>query len=327
MRIDYIAAVPEEHDIYIAGPAEGWTVSETGNVVGKESGKPIFRLEDLLTILRAWNAGVPEVITCSIDPTQEGIAAAAALGVAASDAERQAAIGLMDVSFTGIPANSRVATVLAAADYRLKTISLGYESVPIKNFTSYFETIKATTTANYGQRFWISPEYKKLYHGTDALTWKLSDIGVQTLTEREYLAADGTREVSGKRDAQATKWAAKMSRRYDDIAVAIPVFAEAKNCMELAMAVAVIYAKHLPEKTGLSLSVLTDSKVFPDSPIPAPTKVPGFSLSRNAGNRGLVSVTGGISINPWEVIQNGTALDATLDDVTLAFSGENWYSD
>jgi hypothetical protein len=72
---------------------------------------------------------------------------------------------------------------------------------------------------------------------------------------------------------------------------------------------------------------LTDSKVFPDSPIPAPTKVPGFSLSRNAGNRGLVSVTGGISINPWEVIQNGTALDATLDDVTLAFSGENWYSD
>ena len=325
--IDYVAAVPEEHDIYIAGPAEGWTVSETGEIIGKETGKPIYRLEDLLTILRAWNVDVPEVITCSIDPTQEGIAAAAALGAAATDQQREEAIGLMDVTFSGIPADSRVASVLAAADYSLKAISLGYEPVPIKNFPSYFETIKASNTSSYGQRFWISPEYKKLSHGTSALTWKLSDTGVQTLTEREHLAADGSRKAAGKKDPQALRWAANMSKRYDEVAAVIPVFAEAKNCMNLALCVAVIYAKHLPEKAGLSLDVLTGEDVFPASPIPAPAKVPGFSLSRQVGSKGVVSVTGGISINPWEAVQNGTSLDAELDSLTLAFGGENWYAD
>ena len=325
--IDYVAAVPEDHDIYIAGPAEGWTVSETGEIVGKESGKPIFRLEDLLTILRSWNTEVPEVITCSIDPTPEGIAAVAELGALATDAEREEAIGLMDVSFTGIPADSRVAAVLAAADYSLKTISLGYEEVPVKNFPSYFESIKASGTANYGQRFWISPVYNKIYHGTDSLTWKLSDMGVETLTEREHFSADGSRKAGGKKDAQAVKWAANMSKRYDEVAAAVPVFAEAKNCMELALCAAVIYAKHLPEKSGLSLADLTDEAVFPASPLPAPAKVPGFSLSRQIGGKAAVSVTGGISINPWDAVQNGTALDAELDAVSLAFAGENWYAD
>ncbi|MCR5359404.1 MAG: DUF1598 domain-containing protein [Thermoguttaceae bacterium] len=324
--IDYVAAVPEEHDIYIAGPAEGWTVSETGEIVGKESGKPIFRLEDLLTILRSWNTETPEVITCSIDPTPEGIAAVADLGALATDAEREEAIGLMDVTFTGIPADSRVAAVLAAADYSLKTISLGYETVPIKNFPSYFESIKASGTANYGQRFWISPVYNKIYHGTDSLTWKLSDMGVETLTEREHFAADGSRRAGGKKDVQAARWAANMSKRYDEVAAAVPVFAEAKNCMELALCAAVIYAKHLPEKSGLSLADLTDEAVFPASPLPAPAKVPGFSLSRQIGGKAAVSVTGGISINPWEAVQNGTALDAELDAVSLAFAGEKWYA-
>ncbi len=325
--IDYVAAVPEEHDIYIAGPAEGWTVSDSGGIVGKASGKPIFRLEDLLTILRSWNTEVPEVITCSIDPTPEGIAAVTRLGAAATDAEREEAIGLMDVTFSGIPAESRVAAVLAAADYSLKTISLGYEEVPVKNFPSYFDSIKTTGTASYGQRFWISPVYNKICHGTDSLTWKLSDTGVETLTEREHLAADGSRKAVGKKDAQAVKWAANMSKRYDEIAAAVPVFAEAKNCMDLALCVAVIYAKHLPEKSGLALDGLTDESVFPASPIPAPAKVPGFSLSRQISGKGAVSVTGGISINPWEAVQNGTALDAELDSVRLAFSGENWYAD
>ena len=325
--IDYVAAVPEEHDIYIAGPAEGWTVSETGEIIGKETGKPVYRLEDLLTILRAWNADVPEVITCSIDPTQEGIAAVAALGAAATDQEREEAMGLMNVTFSGIPAESRIASVLAAADYSLKTISLGYESVPIKNFPSYFETIKASNTSSYGQRFWISPEYKTLSHGTDSLTWKLSDTGVQTLTEREHLAADGTRKANGRKDPQALRWAANMSKRYDEVAGVIPVFAEAKNCMNLALCVALIYAKHLPEKAGLSLDTLTSEEVFPASPVPAPAKVSGFSLSRQIGGKGAVSVTGGIEINPWEAVQNGTSLDAGLDSLTIAFGGESWYAD
>ena len=61
MRIDYIFAVPEEHDIYIAGhQLRDGRFPKQETIVEERVGKPIFRLEDLLTILRAWNAGFPK---------------------------------------------------------------------------------------------------------------------------------------------------------------------------------------------------------------------------------------------------------------------------
>lgn len=328
-RIDYVVAVPEENDIYLAGPAEGWTVGADGSVVGKESGKPILRLEDLLTLFRSWNTPNPEVITCSIDPTPEGIRAVASLDADADQAERTRALGFMDVTFSGIPAESRMARILAAADYRLKTISLGYETVSISNFPSYFSMIQAGN-GTFGQRFWITPEYKTLYHDSDALAWKLSDSSVKTLTEREHFTADGGRKGVGKKDPRALKWASNMTKRYDDVAKTVPVFAEAKNCMDLALAAALIYYKGLPQKSGFSLDALTDASVVSLPAYPAPKKVPGFSLKRVSNRRGdTVSVTGGISINPWETVESNAAEDAQLDQLaaTVPFSGHEWFAD
>ncbi len=327
--IDYVVAVPEEKDIYLAGPAEGWTVSASGEIVGKESGKPILRLEDLLTIFRSWNSQTPEVITCSIDPTSEGIAKVTALGPDATDAERTEAMGLMTVSFSGIPADSRIARILAAADYRLKTISLGYEKVDLKNFPSYFSMLKRGATGSYGQRFWITPEYKTIRHDSDALAWNLTEPGIVTMTEREYFTRDGGRDASGKKDANASKWASTMSKRYDEVSKLFPVFAEAKNCMDLALVVALVYSKGLSQKSGLSLETLTDPAIVSQPSYPIPAKVPGFSLSRTLTTRGdSVSVTGGFTINPWEALEKNVEEDPGLDGLktTIAFAGENWWS-
>ncbi|HBT76362.1 MAG TPA: hypothetical protein DEB39_05420, partial [Planctomycetaceae bacterium] len=69
--IKYVVALPEENDILLIGPAEGWKVDATGSVVGKTSGAPVLLLQDLITVFRAWNTDRPPVITCSIDPTPE----------------------------------------------------------------------------------------------------------------------------------------------------------------------------------------------------------------------------------------------------------------
>ncbi len=37
-RIQYVFVYPEQHDVVIAGPAEGWKVREDGSVVGVKSG-------------------------------------------------------------------------------------------------------------------------------------------------------------------------------------------------------------------------------------------------------------------------------------------------
>src|ERR1700678_1925792 len=47
-RIRYVFVVPEQQDIVLAGPAEGWRINGQGEVVGVKSGQPVLLLDDLL---------------------------------------------------------------------------------------------------------------------------------------------------------------------------------------------------------------------------------------------------------------------------------------
>ena len=46
-RIRYVLIYPEQKDIVLAGPAEGWKVNAQGSVVGKASGRPTLALDAL----------------------------------------------------------------------------------------------------------------------------------------------------------------------------------------------------------------------------------------------------------------------------------------
>ena len=73
-RVEYLFAYPELNDLVLAGPAEPWTVDDAGNVVGADSGAAVLQLVDLIAALRTSDmllAG--EIISCSIDPTPEGL--------------------------------------------------------------------------------------------------------------------------------------------------------------------------------------------------------------------------------------------------------------
>ncbi|MCY2989214.1 MAG: hypothetical protein NTY19_15275, partial [Planctomycetota bacterium] len=71
-RIQYVLVYPEQKDIVLAGPGEGWTIDERGEVVGVTTGLPVLRLEDLLVALRTVEAARTEGLSVSIDPTPEG---------------------------------------------------------------------------------------------------------------------------------------------------------------------------------------------------------------------------------------------------------------
>lgn len=322
--IEYVVAVPEENDIYLVGPAEPWTVAERGTLVGKKSGKPVLRLEDLMAVSNAWSTGKVSPISCSIDPTREAIARLTALQLPASEDELRAAMGLMNVSFQGVPSDSRVASVLAAADYRMKRLSLGFDEAEIKNFASYFSMVKRGSAA-YGQRFWMEPKYETVYRDADSLVWKVSDSSVAVLTEREALSEDGSRKATGKTDAAANRWAKNMTRRYDELAKAEPIFAEAKNCMDVALVAALIVRENLAKKAGCELDALFGGAVA--TPVYAvPASVQGDSTTRVSTNA-VASVAGGVLVNPWATLENNVEVSAELSDYGVSFAGSNWYAD
>ncbi len=121
-RIEYVFVYPEEKDIVIAGPAEGWKVrAEDGSIVGNVSERPVIRLEDLLTAFRTVDAARQEPISVSIDPTEAGSLRLnqALKGVTPStpaeliDAKVREAFGPQQVKFTTVSTASRMAQVLS----------------------------------------------------------------------------------------------------------------------------------------------------------------------------------------------------------------------
>ena len=71
-RVQYILVYPEQNDIVLAGPGEGWRFDDNGNAVGVTTGLPAVRLDDLLVAFRTVDAARNEGISVSIDPTAEG---------------------------------------------------------------------------------------------------------------------------------------------------------------------------------------------------------------------------------------------------------------
>ena len=57
----------------IGGPAEGWRYNEQGIAVGRESGKAVLFLDDLVTVLRTFAPHGPGYFNCQIVPREEGL--------------------------------------------------------------------------------------------------------------------------------------------------------------------------------------------------------------------------------------------------------------
>ncbi len=140
-RVEYVIYLPGSKDLVIAGPAEEVIENPDGRMVGLMSGRPTIRLDDVVVALRAFASGQgkADFISCSIDPTQEGLAKMQAYlrqlgGSLPPNADPRAvargmknSLGMQTVSIHGVPASTRFAQTLVEADYRMKLIGIGLE--------------------------------------------------------------------------------------------------------------------------------------------------------------------------------------------------------
>lgn len=336
--IQYIVVVPEENDVLLVGPSEAWQVDARGNVIGKTSGRPVFRLEDLLTVYRAWyQKERPSIINCSIDPTPEAISKLNQLSKkfpvvtsensAAYAAAQEEAYGNNVVTVQGVPEKSRFAKILVAADYKMKRIGLGQEPSMVRGLPSYVSLIGGSQR-QINPRFWLAPEYGTVTHDSKKLTWKLSEVKVKALTEDEYVDSRASaRRASGKADPAAINWCDRMNKNYATLSKIDPVFGDLKNCMELAIAVALLHRENLLEKAGCKLPMFSERSPLKSESLPVPKYVPSqATVSRNG--RSTIVACGGVEINPFLTV-DGAKLDSKMDPQHAQLSiteGKEWWS-
>jgi hypothetical protein len=323
-RVKYVLVYPEKQDIVLAGPAEGWRVDTMGSVVGATSGRPVLTLDDLMVALRVAESSNSSGISCSIDPTAEGLQRVQQLpaparvqgadAVALRGREIEEALGPQTVTVTGVPATSHFARVIVAADFRMKRLAMDFERAPIDGMPSFLDMARSRRGGlqNAMPRWWLAPMYDPLRRDADGLAWELRGQGVQCLTEQEFLNDAGQKQRTGQADPTAKKWADTFTENFAELAREDSSFGQLRNVMDLAVVGALLVKEGLLEVSGL-----TAPNLLRDSPLdeyPAPRMVPSQASFVKAGRSWIVSVSGGVQIYPWQVADR-TEISSDLANV------------
>jgi hypothetical protein len=331
-RIQYVLVYPEENDIILAGPGEGWTLDPRGNVVGRTSGQPVLHLDDLLIAFRALHTAPSQGINCSIDPTEEGRLRLQAYlnrqrqfspAVLRGAAE---AMGVQKITVTGVPADSRFARTLVAADYRMKRLAMKLEPTPVAGLPSYLDLV-STSGANATPRWWLASDYAPVLTSDDGLAFEFPATRVKVMTEDEVVGADGEINSTGRESAAATRFAKAMTERYDDLSAAEPVFRELRNLMDLCLVAAVVERHGLCSRAGLDLRTLFDSeKGAPIDRWNSPREVATQCSFINRGRNYIITASGGVQIEPWQAVSR-QEIRPHLNSVhrKVAPLGEAWW--
>jgi hypothetical protein len=329
-RIKYLLVYPERQDIVLVGPAEGWRLDSMGNVVGLTTGRPVLLLDDLMVAFRTRQASRLEPISCSIDPTSQGLqqlrqlaSRLHSIGNPEKTARRlEQAVGAQVVTVTGIPATSHFARVLVAADFRMKRMAMNMQPAPIGGMPSYLHLMKAGGRGmhNTTPRWWLAPKYEPLATDAQHLSWQLRGSGVQCMTEVDYVNAQGQISHTGSKGKAAAVWAQTMTDRFEELANHDSAFGHLRNIMDLAILAALVEKEGLLERASIELPHLLGQE--PLVRYPAPQKVATTASLLKKGRNWVISASGGVQIMPWHVADKIEQVDS-LSKVHEQFSMEN----
>ncbi len=309
-RIQYIFVYPEQNDIVLAGPGEGWKVDDKANVVGITTGRPVLRVEDLMLALRTTENARQGGITVSIDPTPEGRQRFEAYMARQTTFNNsvlngiEKALGPQQISITGVPDDSRFARMLVASDYKMKRIAMKLEASPVQGLPSFLDMMKSNNSklTNMMPRWWMACNYEPCAKSPDGLAWEIRGPGVKVMTEDELVTDDGNVQGTGKVNPVAQKWADTMTEKYDELSVKEPVFGELRNLMDLCVAAALISREQMLAKANLELpNLLEESGKLKLTKWTAPKTVDTQCSAMKRGREYIITASGGVAITSWEV--------------------------
>lgn len=328
LRVRYVFLYPESGDIVLAGPAEGWVTTPSGRVLGLTTGRPVVQLQDLVVALRLFPPGKKgaEVISCSIDPTPEGLAAMQrflrSIGSHAVPSQTQfivdglrTSLGYQAVTLSGVPARTHFAQVMVEADYRMKLIGIGLERPPVK-LVSFVDRVNASQVArNALFRWYFIPDYQCVRVSEDKLAMELVGDGVKLVGEDEFVGAGGQRQGTGRTNLASQAFVISFTKRYPELAERSPVFAELRNLIDLAVAAAFLQKADYYAKANWKMEFFGSEKDFPVETYYAPKMVGSAVAAIWKGNRLITPIGGGVHIEPGTALEEHNLMPDDKGDV------------
>lgn len=339
-RIDYVFVYPESGDIVIAGPAEGFAANAIGRVVGVTTGRPPLRLDDLIVALRT--VGKSQMIGCSIDPVPANHAKLLDAAKANAGPSTPAAIqqrfqqlarilGNQVVTVQGVPADTHFAHVLVEADYRMKLIAVGVERPKVPGLRSQMDLQLPGETIY--QRWWFTPLYESINTTDDANAFQLTGQRLQLLSQDDQTDQSGHRSNAATTRVSTQKFAKQFTEKFEDLAAAVPIFAELQNVTDLCILAALLRKERLAERVQWKIELFLDADRMPVLTGRAPQHVPTVGNFKRSGQL-MLGLIGGVSIDASAALQTvprsadkSRALDSTRTQKAVPADADRWWWD
>lgn len=324
-QVQYVFVFPEEREIVIGGPAEGWSYDGDGRAVGTNSGTPTLQLDDLVTVMRTFSDEGPRVFRCSIDPQPENIKKLQEFATASQQngALRPSAVkgwarqlgetlGRQNITVDGVPADSRVARVIVDADYRMKLIGIGKleggSSIP-----DYFELLAKDPAVSGGSldalRWWMTMNYDEVLHSPDRNSFEIRGSAVKCQSENEFLNAAGQRVATGKAEPINQLFANNFTEHFDELAARDPIFADMKGIFDLALVAALVNHEGIDEAINWDGGVFASSGAYQPLSYPAPQQCDSVVNHRVYNGKDIVvQVAGGVRADLMTVVRDESKL-------------------
>jgi hypothetical protein len=94
-----------------------------------------------------------------------------------------------------------------------------------------------------------------------------------------------------------------MTAKYDALAAKLPVFAELRSCMDLAVVAALLVKEDLPGRAGCDLSLLLEDKRIAVAEYHVPKTIDSRAGLIRKDGRWIISVSGGVELDSWAVLE------------------------
>jgi hypothetical protein len=336
-RIEYVFCYPESGDIVVAGPAEAWAEAPSGRIQGIETGRPTLLLEDLVVALRAFPAGGHRdspLIYCSIDPTPEGLTRMQQFirqhgpTTTRDPAHTQfyvnqlrERLGQQVITVGGISASTHFAQVMVEADYRMKLIGINLEQPPVR-LKSYVDRVNPAQSArNAMVRWYFVPNYECVRVSDDALAMRIEGDGVKLVGEDEIVQENGQRQAAKTSNRASRAFVDTFTKVYPKLAEQAPVFAQLRNCIDLAVAAAFIQNQDYYGMVGWNAESFTDESVFAVEKYHAPTEVASAVNAMWKGSILMTPIGGGVQMRPTRAVAPTSILEDADGEVDAARLG------
>lgn len=338
-RVQYVFCYPESGDVVLAGPAEAWGQAPSGRMQGIDSGRPVIELQDLVVALRAFPPGKDNkkpFIYCSIDPTEEGLSRMHEflheLGGRIGDPRKNPGqdqfivnglrerLGMQVITVGGISPKTHFAQVMVEADYRMKLIGIGLEVPPV-HLTSYVDRANPSQVAsNALQRWYFVPNYQCVKVSEDALAMEMVGEGVKLVGENEVVGKDGKRSGTSRVNRASDSFVKAFTKVYPKLAEQAPVYAQLRNCIDLAVAAAFIQNQDYYDLAKWTPETFSDEKAFAVETLNPPQQVESAVNSIWKGATLVTPIGGGVQMRPTEAVDPTNLLQDEKSTVKQARS-------